>query len=201
MKILVLAVWILLLMNFHVDAQTPYFQGKTIRIVTGYPAGDVNDLWPRLIAQYMARYIPGSPNFVVQNMTGASSMIAANYVYSVAKPDALTLGWVAPTLYFDQLVGRKEVQYDWGKYSFIGSPAESEHHLLCARTVLTKPLKTSAKRVSRPSAVPAAPAARDFSSLGCSRKPWARSSPLCLAIRAAGPSTSRSRRARSIAEP
>jgi tripartite-type tricarboxylate transporter receptor subunit TctC len=110
-------------------AQTPYFQGKTIRIVTGYPAGDVNDLWPRLIAQYMTKYIPGNPSFVVQNMPGASSMIAANYVYSVAKPDALTLGWVAPTLYFDQLVARKEVQYDWAKYSFIGSPAQSEHQL------------------------------------------------------------------------
>lgn len=112
-----------------VEAQTPYFQGKTIRIVSGYPAGDVNDLWPRLIAQHMTKYIPGNPNFVVQNMTGASSMIAANYVFSVAKPDGLTLGWIAPTLYFDQIVGRKEVQYDWSKYTFIGSPAESEHQL------------------------------------------------------------------------
>jgi tripartite-type tricarboxylate transporter receptor subunit TctC len=77
----------------------------------------------------MTKYIPGNPNFVVQNMTGASSMIAANYVFSVAKPDGLTLGWIAPTLYFDQLVGRKEVQYDWSKYSFIGSPSESEHQL------------------------------------------------------------------------
>jgi tripartite-type tricarboxylate transporter receptor subunit TctC len=111
------------------EAQTPYFQGKTIRIVSGYPAGDVNDLWPRLIAQHMTKYIPGNPTFIIQNMTGASSMIAANYVFSVAKPDALTLGWIAPTLYFDQLVGRKEVQYDWSKYSFIGSPSESEHHL------------------------------------------------------------------------
>ena len=110
-------------------AQTPYFQGKTIRIVSGYPAGDVNDLWPRLIAQHMTKYIPGNPTFIIQNMTGASSMIAANYVFSVAKPDGLTLGWIAPTLYFDQLVGRKEVQYDWSKYSFIGSPSESEHHL------------------------------------------------------------------------
>ena len=109
--------------------QTPYFQGKTIRIVTGYPAGDVNDLWPRLIAQHMTKTIPGNPNFVVQNMTGASSMIAANYVFSVAKPDGLTLGWIAPTLYFDQLVGRQEEQYDWSKYSFIGSPSESEHQL------------------------------------------------------------------------
>jgi len=77
----------------------------------------------------MTKYIPGNPNFVIQNMPGASSMIAANYVFTVAKPDALTLGWIAPTLYFDQLVGRKEVQYDWAKYSFIGSPSESEHQL------------------------------------------------------------------------
>jgi len=113
----------------EVHSQTPFYQGKTIRIVTGYPAGDVNDLWPRLIAQHMGKYIPGNPNFIVQNMPGASSMIAANYVYSVAKPDGMTLGWIAPTLYFDQLVGRKEARYDWAKYSFIGSPAQSEHHL------------------------------------------------------------------------
>ena len=111
------------------EAQTPYYQGKTIRIVTGYPAGDVNDLWPRLIAQHMGKYIPGNPNFIVQNMPGASSMIAANYVYSDAKPDGLTLGWIAPTLYFDQLVGRKEAKYDWARYSFIATPAPSEHHL------------------------------------------------------------------------
>jgi tripartite-type tricarboxylate transporter receptor subunit TctC len=104
MKTVLLAVALFLLQIIVVEAQTPYFQGKTIRIVTGYPAGDVNDLWPRLIAQHMTKYIPGNPNFVIQNMPGASSMIAANYVFSVAKPDALTLGWIAPTLYFDQLV-------------------------------------------------------------------------------------------------
>jgi tripartite-type tricarboxylate transporter receptor subunit TctC len=113
--------------NLH--SQTPYYQGKTIRIVTGYPAGDVNDLWPRLIGQHMMKHIPGNPNFIVQNMPGASSMIAANYVYGVAKPDGLTLGWISPALYFDQLVGRKEVQFDWAKYSFVGSPVQSEHHL------------------------------------------------------------------------
>jgi len=77
----------------------------------------------------MGKYMPGNPSFIVQNMPGASSMIAANYVYSVAKPDGLTLGWIQPTLYFDQMVGRKEVRYDWAKYSFIGSPSPSEHHL------------------------------------------------------------------------
>src|SRR3989337_100467 len=119
MRTLLLAVFLFLLEIAVADAQAPYFQGKTIRIVTGYPAGDVNDLWPRLIGQHMTKYIPGNPNFVVQNMPGASSMIAANYVYGVAKPDALTLGWIAPTLYFDQLVARKEVKYDRAQYSFV----------------------------------------------------------------------------------
>ena len=96
-------------------AQAPFFQGKTIRIVTGYPAGDVNDLWPRLIARHMGKYIAGNPSFIVQNMPGASSMIAANYVYGVAKPDGLTLGWIGPTLYFDQMVGRKEVAIRLGQ--------------------------------------------------------------------------------------
>ena len=129
MKRLSAALLWLLIVNGTTLAQTPFFQGKTIRIVTGYPAGDVNDLWPRLITQHMGKYIPGNPIFIVQNMPGASSMIAANYVYSVAKPDGLTLGWIAPTLYFDQLVGRKEIQYDWAKYTFIGSPAPSDHLL------------------------------------------------------------------------
>jgi len=129
MKQLIFALALLFVGTSTIHAQTPFFQGKTIRIVTGYPAGDVNDLWPRLIAQHMTKYIPGNPSFIIQNMPGASSMIAANYVFTVAKPDALTLGWIAPTLYFDQLVARKEVQYDWAKYSFIGSPVQSEHQL------------------------------------------------------------------------
>jgi len=129
MKQLIFALSLLFVGAGTIHAQTPYFQGKTIRIVTGYPAGDVNDLWPRLIAQHMTKYIPGNPSFIIQNMPGASSMIAANYVFTVAKPDGLTIGWIAPTLYFDQLVARKEVQYDWAKYSFIGSPVQSEHQL------------------------------------------------------------------------
>src|SRR5437870_13606474 len=121
--------FLFLLWPVTVQAQAPYYQGKTIRIVTGFPAGDVNDSWPRLIGQYMTKYIPGNPTFIVQNMAGAGSMIAANHVYGVAKPDGLTLGWIAPALYFDQLVGRKEAQYDWAKFSWIGSPVESDHHI------------------------------------------------------------------------
>jgi tripartite-type tricarboxylate transporter receptor subunit TctC len=108
---------------------TPFFQGKTIRIVVGLPAGDVYDLWARLIAKHMTKHIPGNPNFIVQNMPGAASMITANYVYTVGKPDGLTFGMPLPSLYFDQLLGRAEVQFDWGKFAWIGSPVKGDHQL------------------------------------------------------------------------
>lgn len=114
-------------------AQVAFFGGKTIRIVVGLPAGDAYDLYPRMLANYMGKYIPGNPAIMVQNMPGASSMIAANYVYNVAKPDGLTLGATLPSLYFDQLLGRKEVKFDWRKYGWLGS-FEASNNLLYMRT-------------------------------------------------------------------
>jgi tripartite-type tricarboxylate transporter receptor subunit TctC len=104
------------------SAQTPFYQDKTIRIIAGFGAGSTDDAWSRMIARYLAKYIPGNPNMIVQNMPGAGAMIAANYVYKVAKPDGLTLGGIRSGLYFDQLVGRKEVQFDWTKFTWLGSP-------------------------------------------------------------------------------
>ena len=102
-------------------AQTPYFQGKTIRIVVGYPTASAHDLWARLIAPQLTKHIPGNPATVVQNMPGAGSMTATNYIYSVAKPDGLTLGVNNAALYFEQLLKKKEAQYDWAKFTWVGS--------------------------------------------------------------------------------
>lgn len=118
-----------LLWSSSVEAQAPFYQGKTISIVVGNPAGDVYDLYARVLVQHMPKYIPGSPNFIVQNMPGAGSMIAANYLYSVVKPDGLTIGSIFPALYFDQLVGRKEVKFDWTKFIWLGTPVQSEHQM------------------------------------------------------------------------
>jgi tripartite-type tricarboxylate transporter receptor subunit TctC len=119
----------LILWSSAVLAQTPYYAGKTITLVAGTKAGDVYDLYARHFAQYMPKYIPGNPNIIVQNMAGASSMIAANFVYNVAKPDGLTIGAIFPALYFDQVVQRSEVKYDWSKFAWLGSPVTSNHLL------------------------------------------------------------------------
>jgi tripartite-type tricarboxylate transporter receptor subunit TctC len=111
------------------EAQAPFYQGKTVSIVVGTKAGDAFDLYARLLAQHLPKYIPGSPNIIVQNMTGASSLVAANHVYNVAKPDGLTIGAFFPALYFDQVIGRQEVRFDWSKFVWIGSPVTSNHLL------------------------------------------------------------------------
>jgi len=108
------------------SAQTPFYQGKTITMVVASTTGGGYDLWARVTARHIVKYIPGNPSIVVQNMPGAGNIIGANYVYGVAKPDGLTLGAVNPALYFDQLVGRSEVKFDWAKFNWIGSPEKND---------------------------------------------------------------------------
>ena len=106
------------------SAQAPFYQGKTIRVIIGTPPGNLYDLWARLTVEHMGKYIPGNPNFIVQNMPGAGHVVAVNYLYTQAKPDGLTIiGSVIPSLYLNQVIGRPEIQFDWAKFNWIGSPA------------------------------------------------------------------------------
>ena len=113
-----------------VFAQTDFYKGKTITVYIGTTPGALYDQWGRLLAQHMGKHIPGKPDMIVQNMPGAGHMIAANYVYNKTKPDGLSLiGTIVPTLYFDQLIGRKEAQFDWAKFVWIGSPVQGESQM------------------------------------------------------------------------
>ena len=111
------------------SAQSHFYQGKTITVVAASSAGSAYDLYARLMAQFMGKHILGNPNFIVQNMPGAGSIIGANYVYSVAKPDGLTIGAIQPSIYFNQLSKQPEVKYDWSKFSWLGSSDKSDHLL------------------------------------------------------------------------
>jgi tripartite-type tricarboxylate transporter receptor subunit TctC len=119
--VLPIAAW-----SMELHAQTPYYQGKTVRIVIGSTAGGGYDLWARHAARFIGKYIPGNPEVVPQNMPGAGGAVAANYVYGMVKPDGLTLGAFNPALYFDQLVGRPEAKFDWAKFTWIGSPEQND---------------------------------------------------------------------------
>ncbi|HWP56903.1 MAG TPA: tripartite tricarboxylate transporter substrate-binding protein [Candidatus Acidoferrales bacterium] len=131
-RILIAAVFAIVSLGAAFAHAQPFYQGKTIRVIVGYLAGDSHDQIARAYTRHMGKHIPGNPDFVVQNMPGAGSMIAANHIYNLTKPDGLTLGSIAPGLYYAQLTGRKEVQFDWAKFTWIGSP-ESNGHLLFMR--------------------------------------------------------------------
>lgn len=106
-----------------------FFKGKTIRLLVGNSTGGSMDDWGRFIALHLGRHIPGNPEIVVQNMPGAGTIIAANYIYNVAKPDGLTIGLVNPAIYVDQLLAAKEVKFEWQKFAFIGSPERLDYVL------------------------------------------------------------------------
>jgi tripartite-type tricarboxylate transporter receptor subunit TctC len=99
-----------------------YYLGKTVRIIVGLSAGGGFDVYARTMARHMGKHIPGNPAFVVDNMPGAGSMIAANYVYKAAKPDGLTLGHFVGSLFMQQLLGRPGAEFDALKYEFVGAP-------------------------------------------------------------------------------
>jgi tripartite-type tricarboxylate transporter receptor subunit TctC len=107
-------------------AQTRFYQGKSIKFIIGSQAGSLYDGWARLTANHIGKHIAGNPAIVVQNIPGAGSVIAANQIYNVAKPDGLTIGALLPGIYMDQLIGRKEAQFDWARFRWIGTPEQTE---------------------------------------------------------------------------
>ncbi|HWO41945.1 MAG TPA: tripartite tricarboxylate transporter substrate-binding protein [Candidatus Eisenbacteria bacterium] len=129
MRTFLFAVLLSFTWSANLYAQAEFYKGKTLRLIIGYSPGGTNDLWARAIARYWTKYIPGNPEIIVQNMPGAGTMVAANYIYGVEKPDGLTLGLIAPALFFNQLGGKKEVKFDWAKFSWIGSPEETSEML------------------------------------------------------------------------
>lgn len=105
-------------------AQQPFYEGKTIRIIVGLAPGGGYDVYSRVIARHMGKHIPGNPTIVVENMTGAGSLIAANHIYKVTKPDGLTIGHILGGLFLQQLLGKPGIEFDGRRFEYIGVPAQ-----------------------------------------------------------------------------
>jgi len=99
-----------------------FYQGKTIRFVVGFAAGGGFDAYTRMIARHIGKHIPGNPNTVVDNMTGAGSLIGANYMYNHAEPDGLTIGNFIGPLVLQDAIGNKAAKFDGRKFGWLGVP-------------------------------------------------------------------------------
>lgn len=108
----------------HVGTAEEFYKGKQVIMIVSADAGTSYDLYPRLAARHIAKYIPGNPKIVVKNMPGASGMVAANWLYNVAKPDGITLGAIHRTLPLTQALGVRQAKFDPAKFIWIGTPVQ-----------------------------------------------------------------------------
>jgi tripartite-type tricarboxylate transporter receptor subunit TctC len=131
-RVLSLAILATLAWAIPTDAQSKVFDGKTVRIVVGFSAGGGYDTYSRAIARHLGRHIPGKPTIIVENMPGAGSLIAANHLYRVAKPDGLTVGNFAGGLILAQVLGQPGIEFDARKLAWLGVPARET--CVCALT-------------------------------------------------------------------
>jgi tripartite-type tricarboxylate transporter receptor subunit TctC len=103
----------------HANPVAEFYRGKNIALVIGYTAGGGYDLYGRVLARHMPKHIPGNPTIIPQNMPGAGSLKAANFIYGIAPKDGLTMGIVTRAMATDPLLG--ESKFDPRKFTWIGS--------------------------------------------------------------------------------
>jgi tripartite-type tricarboxylate transporter receptor subunit TctC len=113
-------------------ASQEFYKGKTIRIIVGFAAGGGFDTYARVISRHMGKHIPGNPSVIVENMGGAGSLLAANDLYSRAKPDGLTIGNFIGSLVQQQVFGVKGIELDGRKFEWLGVPVQDS--TACALT-------------------------------------------------------------------
>jgi tripartite-type tricarboxylate transporter receptor subunit TctC len=101
-----------------------FYKGKTIRFIVGYAPGGGYDTYTRAIARHIGKFIPGNPDTVVENMEGAGSLLAANYMFNKAEPDGLTVGNFNSGMVTQQALGSRGVRFDARKFGWIGSPVK-----------------------------------------------------------------------------
>lgn len=100
------------------------YKGKQVTIVVSADAATSYDLYPRTAARHLSKYIPGNPKIVVKNMPGASGIVAANWLYNIAKKDGLTLGAIHRTLPLTRALGVKQARFDPTKFNWVGTPVQ-----------------------------------------------------------------------------
>ena len=116
-----------------------FYRGRSITVLVGFTAGGGYDLYARLLGRHMGRHVPGNPTMVVQNMPGAGSMKATQYVYGIAPKDGLTLGTVSRGMVTEPLLNPASASFDPTRLTWLGTVTSETS--VCA-TWKTSPVKT-----------------------------------------------------------
>jgi tripartite-type tricarboxylate transporter receptor subunit TctC len=117
-------------------SQAPFYQDKTITIIQGREPGALGDNRVRAVIPFLKKYIPGNPAIVSEFMPGAGGRKATNHIFSVVRPDGLTIGSVGAGLVANAVLGEPGVQYDLDKLIYLGSPNSATHYVFLSKREL-----------------------------------------------------------------
>jgi tripartite-type tricarboxylate transporter receptor subunit TctC len=136
-----LAIWFLGAVSYlgfggHVYAQSSYYQGKTIKLVQGREPGGSGDIRSRAVVPFLTKYIPGNPKIVSEFMPGGGGRKAANFLFSTARPDGLTIGHVSSGIFTSAVLGETGVEYDVDKFHWLGATDSAFHYVFLTRKEL-----------------------------------------------------------------
>ncbi|MGE5537524.1 MAG: Bug family tripartite tricarboxylate transporter substrate binding protein [Gemmatimonas sp.] len=129
----------------HAQSVEQFYKGKTVNLYIGYAPGGGYDFFGRLVARHLGRHIPGQPNVVPQNMPGAGSLRAANFVYNVAPKDGTALGIVTQTVALEDAFGTPGVQYKATAFNWIGRATSNVDMMLTWHTSKVKTFEDALK--------------------------------------------------------
>lgn len=121
-----------LLAPLGAQAQSNFYEGKTLRIVVGLAPGGGFDTYARAIGRHLGRHIPGNPSVIVDNMPGAGSIVMTNHLYKVAKPDGLTIGHFNGAIILGQVLGQAGIEFDARRFEYLGAAVKED--VVCALT-------------------------------------------------------------------
>jgi tripartite-type tricarboxylate transporter receptor subunit TctC len=128
-------------LTLSATAQTPgVFAGKTVTMYIGFGPGGGYDLWARVVARHIGAHLPGNPTVNAQNLEGAGSYRAANFIYNVAPKDGTAMALIARDAVLGPLTGAPGAQFDATKFSWLGTPAIETNICIAYHT---SPVKTA----------------------------------------------------------
>jgi tripartite-type tricarboxylate transporter receptor subunit TctC len=141
--------WLIFALGWNLPAKaatSDFYKGKSIVVIVSTDAGTGYDIYARTIARHWANHIPGKPNIIVQNLTGAGGLRAANLLYNVSANDGLTVGLVQSTVPFEPFFGNTAATFDPLKFNWLGTPSQEVLTLIVWHTVPVRTLAEAQKR-------------------------------------------------------
>ena len=104
------------------DDVADFYRGKQVKLVIGFDSGSSYDLYARTVVRHMEKYLPGNPHVIAQNMPGAASRKAADYIAAGAPRDGTVIGTIAQSAPLDERLKHEGTQFRTATFNWIGNP-------------------------------------------------------------------------------